>query len=74
MELDGQISVPCPEAGCESRTGMIGTVCQGCDKEFPSRFNCQSCNTNIPYVDTIPDTEAGDVLTPARRLSHSAWG
>ena len=25
--------------------------------EFPSRFNCQSCNTNI-YVDTIPDTEA----------------
>ena len=58
MELDGQISVPCPEAGCESRTGMIGTVCQGCDKEFPSRFNCQSCNTNIPYVDTIPDTEA----------------
>ena len=58
MELDGQISVPCPEAGCENKSGIIGSVCNGCNKEFPSRFNCQSCNTNIPYLDTIPDTEA----------------
>ena len=58
MELDGQISVPCPEEGCESKSGIIGSICSGCNKEFPSRFNCQSCNTNIPYVDTIPDTEA----------------
>ena len=58
MELDGQISVPCPEEGCETKSGIIGSKCPGCNKEFPSRFNCQSCNTNIPYVDTIPDTEA----------------
>jgi hypothetical protein len=58
MELDGQISVPCPEEGCETKSGIIGSICSGCNKEFPSRFNCQSCNTNIPYVDTIPDTEA----------------
>ena len=58
MGLDGQISVPCPEEGCKTKAGIIGSVCLGCNKEFPSRFNCQSCNTNIPYVDTIPDTEA----------------
>ncbi len=58
MEMDGQISVPCPEAGCEEQNGIIGSICSGCDKEFPSRFNCQSCNTNIPYIDTIPDSEA----------------
>ena len=58
MELDGQISVPCPEPNCENKSGIIGSMCLGCNKEFPSRFNCQSCNTNIPYVDTIPDTEA----------------
>jgi len=58
MELDGQISVPCPEPGCENKSGIIGSMCLGCNKEFPSRFNCQSCNTNIPYLDTIPDSEA----------------
>ena len=58
MAMDGQVSVPCPEPGCEARNGVIGTICAGCNKEFPSRFNCQSCNTNIPYVDTIPDSEA----------------
>tara|TARA_Y100001978_G_scaffold30571_1_gene26328 strand:+ start:144 stop:1268 length:1125 start_codon:yes stop_codon:yes gene_type:complete len=58
MEMDGQILVPCPEHGCETFSGVIGSVCSGCDKEFPSRFDCQSCNTNIPYVDTIPDSEA----------------
>ena len=58
MELDGQISVPCPEPNCDNKSGIIGSMCLGCNKEFPSRFNCQSCNTNIPYVDTIPDTEA----------------
>ena len=58
MAMDGQVSVPCPEPGCEARNGIIGTICAGCNKEFPSRFNCQSCNTNIPYVDTIPDSEA----------------
>ena len=58
MELDGQISVPCPEPDCENKSGIIGSMCLGCNKEFPSRFNCQSCNTNIPYLDTIPDSEA----------------
>ena len=66
MELDGQISVPCPEEGCETKSGIIGNKCSGCNKEFPSRFNCQSCNTNIPYVDTIPDTEAWYLITYAR--------
>ena len=58
MEMDGQISVPCSNEGCETFIGIIGSICSGCEKEFPSRFNCQSCNTNIPYIDTIPDSEA----------------
>jgi len=58
MELDGQITVPCPEKGCENKSGIIGTICSGCNIELPARFNCQSCNTNIPYLDTIPDSEA----------------
>ena len=58
MEMDGQISVPCSNEGCETFSGVIGSICSGCEKEFPSRFNCQTCNTNIPYIDTIPDSEA----------------
>lgn len=57
LQLDGQISVPCENPACET-FGVIGSVCLTCGDEHPSRFNCQSCNTNIPYVDTIPDTEA----------------
>jgi len=57
MELDGQISVPCNTEVCNT-LGVIGSKCQTCGQEHPSRFNCISCNVNIPYVDTIPDTEA----------------
>ena len=57
LQLDGQISVPCENPACET-FGVIGSVCLTCGDEHPSRFNCQSCNTNIPYIDTIPDTEA----------------
>ena len=57
LQLDGQISVPCTNPACET-FGVIGSVCLTCGDEHPSRFNCQSCNTNIPYIDTIPDTEA----------------
>ena len=57
LQLDGQISVPCENPACET-FGVIGSVCPTCGDEHPSRFNCQSCNTNIPYIDTIPDTEA----------------
>ena len=57
MQLDGQISVPCENPACET-FGVIGSVCLTCGDEHPSRFNCQSCNTSIPYIDTIPDTEA----------------
>ena len=57
LQLDGQISVPCKNPACET-FGVIGSVCLTCGDEHPSRFNCQSCNTNIPYIDTIPDTEA----------------
>ena len=57
LQLDGQIAVPCKNPACET-FGVIGSVCLTCGDEHPSRFNCQSCNTNIPYVDTIPDTEA----------------
>ena len=46
MGLNGQVSVPCPEAGCEAESGIIGSICAGCNKEFPSRFNCQSCTTS----------------------------
>ena len=57
LQLDGQISVPCKNPACET-FGVIGSVCLTCGDEHPSRFNWQSCNTNIPYIDTIPDTEA----------------
>jgi hypothetical protein len=57
LQLDGQIAVPCKNPACET-FGVIGSVCLTCGEEHPSRFNCQSCNTNIPYVDTIPDMEA----------------
>jgi hypothetical protein len=57
LQLDGQISVPCENTACET-FGVIGSVCLTCGDEHPSRFNCQSCDTNIPYIDTIPDTEA----------------
>ena len=57
LQLDGQISVPCENPACET-FGVIGSVCLTCGDEHPSRFNCQSCNTNIPYIDTIPDAEA----------------
>ena len=57
LQLDGQIAVLCKNPACET-FGVIGSVCQTCGEEHPSRFNCQSCNTNIPYVDTIPDMEA----------------
>ncbi len=57
FELDGQISVPCSSSTCNT-FGIIGTKCKKCSSEHPSRFTCAQCDTSIPYVDTIPDSEA----------------
>ena len=34
MELDGQISVPCPEEGCETKSGIIGNCVQDVTRNF----------------------------------------
>ena len=57
LELDGQISVPCASPTCET-FGIVGTNCKKCDDKHPSRFTCTKCNTSIPFIDTLPDSEA----------------
>lgn len=57
-ESDGQISVPCSTETCIDKTGIIGTVCNICEQKFPTRFKCNSCGANVPYIDCIPDLEA----------------
>lgn len=57
-ESDGQISVPCASETCFDKTGIIGTVCNVCEEKFPTRFECNSCGVNLPYIDCVPDLEA----------------
>jgi len=57
-ESDGQISVPCSTETCIDKTGIIGTVCNICEQKFPTRFECNSCGANVPYIECIPDLEA----------------
>ena len=56
-ESDGQISVPCQSENCDSVFGVIGTICSICNEKFPSRFECNSCGINSPYIDCVPDLE-----------------
>lgn len=57
-ESDGQISVPCSTETCIDKTGIIGTVCNICEQKFPTRFECNTCGANVPYIECIPDLEA----------------
>ncbi len=57
-ETDGRISVPCQSESCKSVFGIIGTVCNICKNKFPSRFECNACGINSPYIDCVPDLEA----------------
>lgn len=53
----GETVVDCASDECNSR-GPSGSICEGCNNEYPKRYTCTNCGVNSPVADFIPDMEA----------------
>ncbi len=52
----GELLVDCPTENC-NRRGIPGSVCEGCDENYPTRLACSDCGVNSPVSDYLPDSE-----------------
>ena len=54
---DGVITVPCLEEGCSGKN-LIGSTCEICSTNAPSRYICPHCGVNAPALDFLSNEEA----------------